>query len=289
MRRRPRLPSWLPRCLTIAVALLLTLLVAGPASAGPATDQPAAPSRPRGPVYLALGDSVAFGIGASDPAVTGYVPRLHGVLREELRCWPRPDCPRLALDNLAVPGATTTSLIADQLTPAVAQLRARNWDLDPFNDVKVVTIDIGGNDAFAAVPSCLDPTTAQCKAAVDTQLSTFETNFPVILRRLRIAAGPFARVVTMTYYNPLPSCRLAPLASLGEAVLEGATPLVERGLNDLIRSISATYHVRVAETYGQLGPDDLVGGADCLHPNDAGHQVIADRFATTLGLGRKAA
>jgi hypothetical protein len=24
---------------------------------------------------------------------------------------------------------------------------------------------------------------------------------------------------------------------------------------------------------------DLVGGTDCLHPNDAGHRIIADVFA----------
>jgi lysophospholipase L1-like esterase len=31
-----------------------------------------------------------------------------------------------------------------------------------------------------------------------------------------------------------------------------------------------------------LGPGDLVGGTDCLHPNDAGHQKIAEAFAAVL-------
>ena len=31
-----------------------------------------------------------------------------------------------------------------------------------------------------------------------------------------------------------------------------------------------------------LGPGDLVGGTDCLHPNDAGHQRIAEAFGAVL-------
>jgi lysophospholipase L1-like esterase len=48
--------------------------------------------------------------------------------------------------------------------------------------------------------------------------------------------------------------------------------------------------VLVADTYGLLGPGDLVGGTDCLHPNDAGHQKIAEAFAAALaGAGAQAA
>jgi lysophospholipase L1-like esterase len=270
--------------LAMAVAMLAGVLGAAPAAAG------RFPTAPRGPEYLALGDSVAFGIGASDRETTAYVPILAGELRQHRRCWPsvRSSCRRLTLNNLARSGATTSSLIADpeQLTAAVRELRSRNRDFDPRNDVRVVTIDIGGNDAFAVVPDCLDPATARCQESVRTKLATFEANFTLILRKLRRAAGPFTRIVAMTYYNPLPACFLAALTPLGDAVLEGGTPLADQGLNDLIRSISARYRVRVAETYGKLAPSDLVGGLDCLHPNDAGHQIIADAFATALRLRR---
>jgi len=47
---------------------------------------------------------VAAGVDASDPAVTGYVPLFHDLLRGELACRPshRPGCRKLALDNLAL-------------------------------------------------------------------------------------------------------------------------------------------------------------------------------------------
>jgi lysophospholipase L1-like esterase len=48
--------------------------------------------------------------------------------------------------------------------------------------------------------------------------------------------------------------------------------------------------VLVADTYGLLGSGDLVGGTDCLHPNDAGHQRIAEAFAAALaGTGMQTA
>ncbi len=267
----------------VAGILLLGLLTSsGPASAEP---DPAPIGRP---LYLALGDSLAAGVGASNPTVTGYVPQLYELLRQQLACQPagRPSCRSLALRNLGVGGATTTTLIATQLPAAVAELQARNHDRNPHNDVQVVTIDIGGNDLFGVVSSsCAAGPTPECAALIQARLETFAANFTQILGQLRAAAGPDTVIIAMTYYNPLPSCRLASLAPLADAVLEGGLG-VTVGLNDLIRSIAAAHGVLVAETYGQLGPGELVGGDDCLHPNDAGYQVITEAFAAALAEAR---
>jgi lysophospholipase L1-like esterase len=263
----------------VAGILLLGLLTgSGPASAEP---DPAPIGRP---LYLALGDSLAAGVGASNPAVTGYVPQLYELLRQQLACQPagRPSCRSLALRNLGVGGATSTTLLATQLPAAVAELQARNNDPNPHNDVKVVTIDIGGNDLFGVVSSsCAAGPSPECAALIQARLEAFAANFSLILGELRAAAGPDTVIVAMTYYNPLPSCRLASLAPLADAVLEGGGG-VTVGLNDLIRSIAAAHGVLVAETYGRLGPGELVGGSDCLHPNDAGYQVITQAFAAVL-------
>jgi lysophospholipase L1-like esterase len=266
------------RVLMLAGLLVLSLFtVSGPASA-----EPSQPPIGR-PLYLALGDSLAAGVGASDPAVTGYVPQFYQLLRQELACQPagQPSCGSLALRNLGVGGATSTTLLATQLPEAVAELQARNGDPNPYNDVRVVTIDIGGNDVFGVVSSCAAGPTPECGALIQARLQTFAVNFTQILAQLRAAAGPDTVIIAMTYYNPLPSCRLASLAPLADAVLEGGLG-VAVGLNDLIRSIAAAHGVLVAETYGQLGPGELVGGSDCLHPNDAGYQVITEAFAAAL-------
>jgi lysophospholipase L1-like esterase len=262
----------------VSIPFLLVSLM-GPASAAEGGQPPLA----HRPLYLALGDSVAAGVGASDPAVTGYVPVFYDLLREQLACHGSggPGCRKLALDNLAVGGATSTTLVRDQLPDAVAELEARNHDRQPNNDVQVITIDIGGNDAFAVVPSCAAGPTPECLALIDTTLRTFAANFTTTLTQLRAAAGPDTVIIAMTYYNPLPSCRLSALAPLADSVLEGA-PGFDGRLNDLIRAISAANGVAVADTYGRLAGENLVGGTDCLHPNDSGHQIIAGLFAAAL-------
>ena len=64
---------------------------------------------------------------------------------------------------------------------------------------------------------------------------------------------------------------------LGDAVLEGAPALGRpEGLNDAIEAIAAAHDVRVANLYGRLDASQVQ--ADCLHANDGGHRIIAERF-----------
>ena len=171
---------------------------------------------------------------------------------------------KLVLNNLSVGGATSATLISAQLPSAVAELEARNQDKRQNNDVKVITVDIGGNDVFALIPVCAGGFTPACITAVTNTLGTFSTNFDSILGDLRD--------------NPLPSCFLVSLAPVADIVLEGGGPL-PAGLNDLIRAIAATHDAEVADMFGKLGAGDWVGGLDCLHPKDSGYEIIAEEFA----------
>jgi lysophospholipase L1-like esterase len=231
--------------------------------------------------YMALGDSLAWGYGASDPDTKGYVPLFHDFL-ESKEWWNRP----LLLNNLSIPGATSTSLISDQLPAALEELEARNgdWWWWPFNDVTVVTVDIGGNDLLALLDVCADGITPECQAAIGTTFATFSANFDYTLDELREAAGPRTTIVVMTYFNSLegPGCP-ADLVPLGEAVLEGNPAIgLPVGANDLIRSIAAAHDAEVAELVpggefpALLGESNIL--PDCVHPNDSGYQIIADAF-----------
>jgi hypothetical protein len=68
---------------------------------------------------------------------------------------------------------------------------------------------------------------------------------------------------------------------LADLVLEGGGPL-PFGLNDIIRGISAAADATVVETFGALRREDFVGGDDCLHPDDSGHEKIARLFGLAL-------
>jgi lysophospholipase L1-like esterase len=263
------------RPVSVVVAALSLVVMTGV----PSWADPPAPS-----AYLALGDSVAAGVGAVPPAENGYVPKLYDTLLAARSCGSGQalGC-RLALDNIAVGGATTTSLIATQLPAAISLLEARNGDPTPIDDINLVTLDIGGNDVFGPVISACAPNPAApiCVSTIFTQLHQVDANYDVILSGLRAAAGPETTIAVMTYYNPLPACRLAALAPLAQLVLEGGGPL-PAGLNDIIRSQAAAHGAVVVETAPVIGLDDLVGGSDCLHPDNSGHAAIAGAFASAI-------
>ena len=71
-------------------------------------------------VYIALGDSLSAGVGASDRAATAFVPLVHQSLGEGFQ-----------LLNLGVSGHTSKDLIEEQLDQAVTEIKQRNGDDDP--------------------------------------------------------------------------------------------------------------------------------------------------------------
>jgi lysophospholipase L1-like esterase len=269
------------------------------------------------PVYLALGDSIANGQQSADVVpddywatvdawqANGYVAQFSEDLESTLNCLPgkgkstRSGCRQLQLLNLArsavpaavappgLPGVTTKLLIEEQLPAATALLTERNGDKNRRNDVPVVTVTVGGNDAFGTIlTACLGPDPSGCLGAIQSVFTTFGQNYAYILGELREAGGPTTRIITMTYYNPVPYCAIGQANSAAgpfvDWVLEGGTlpgvGTLPVGYNDLIENISAKFEATPAETFGILGAGDFVGGADCLHPNLSGHTKIAAAF-----------
>ena len=279
--------------LPVAVAAVLVLAVGGGV---PALAQADEIDRFGSPVYLALGDSVAAGAGAQ-PYVTGY-PEQVGELFEErgYNIAANKAAPHVADDfdliNYAVGGARTATLIATQLPKAVQLIEQRDGDRDPFNDVEVITVTIGGNDIFnTAVAGCVLTTNpANCQPAMDAGLAATYAGLLEILGQLTSAAGRDTEVVITTYYNPIGSCYLIgrnPAAAvIADVVLEGGTVsgllTVDDGLNDLIRRAAETTGAQVADLYGELEEGQYVGGPDCLHPNLSGHTAIADIVYNTI-------
>ena len=232
--------------------------------------------RPSG--YLATGDSIAAGVGASDPARTGYVALVQAAFAPGRAGGVSPTAAaRLGLTNISEGGATSASFVADQLPAAVAAIEAAAGTPQAVDDIALITVTIGGNDVFALLPLCsfeqppIDPTSA-CGQALAATFAEVSTNLHTSLATLR-AAAPDATIVVSTSYNSLPGCQFADLAALGEFALEGAGD--SPGLNDLIRDAAAAHGARVAEWHGEITPEQLVGGEDCLHPNDAGHARLA--------------
>jgi lysophospholipase L1-like esterase len=267
-----------------ALVLVLSLFVLGAATA--------APAGAANPVQLSLGDSWAFGFGAAVPSEGGYVPKLHSLLQQGFDCSPSPNpkpnqgCKKLELVSLAVGGATTQTLIAAQLPEATRILRERNGNKNPRDNVEVVTVHIGGNDVTnPIIAACVLGLSQNCLNTIASEFAALRTDLTAALSALREAAGPDARIVIGTYDNPIRTCVLGNIpgaADLANLVLEGAPPAIPEGLNDVIGSVAANFGIEVADSFGRLGPEDWVGGQDCLHPDDSGYTEVAQAFFEVL-------
>jgi lysophospholipase L1-like esterase len=227
-------------------------------------------------LYLALGDSLSGGVGASVYHEKGFVPLIHDALG-----------PDSALLNLGIAGHTSTELIQEgPLERAVGEIEQRNDDDNPGNDVEFVTLEIGGNDLldifFDYVLPGRCPSVAvglerpECVDQLSRALDNYEPNLDVILDRLR-EADPELEIFLMTLYNPF-SAGTPEHDELAELALEGApdTPFLE-GLQDIIRRQAEAHDVHLVEIYPHFaGKANELIALDRIHPNDAGYRVMAD-------------
>ncbi len=152
--------------------LLLPLALAAACSSGGASD---------GGIYIALGDSLSEGVGASDRTATAFVPLVHQSLGEGFE-----------LLNLGHSGDTSQEILDHgHLDEASAEIEQRNGDEDLDNDVKLVTLEIGGNDllglffdlVLTATCSNLEVSlgTPECVDALDATLRDYEPNLKTAL------------------------------------------------------------------------------------------------------------
>jgi lysophospholipase L1-like esterase len=240
--------------------LLALLLVVGLVAL--ASQQPGAASAPAytpvgpGEVYLALGDSLAWGALLEDPATQSYPALLHARLSATVP---------IELVNLAVPGETSGSFLRRQLPQALARIereRAGGRRVSP------ITLDIGGNDLQYVAAG----TPAERAAAI----ADVGQNLEVILDELRRATGGDADIAVMTYYNPYG----------GDPTIAESEAYWVTQLNAVIRAAAAERGMAVADTYAPFDGGNAYSYTHILigdiHATRQGHQVIATQFWQAL-------
>ena len=286
--------------LAIMFGLLLIMGATLPISAGPAL------AADPDPVYLALGDSLAVGVGASDwnlfdpttpsPAL-GYVPQFHEFLLDE-------EDDDLVLHNLGVGSEDSESFILAgvQLDAAITIIAT--------TDVEVVTLTIGGNDLLGLLfiePCASNLTGSECQdALVDAlpgALESFGARYATILGTLTAIMNDDAELMVMTYFNPFDGVgalnpSLAILESLIDQALVGVDGGIDClanlidptkvGLNDIIACTGNALGAHVVDVYPLFDSDALrlthIGLPTLpfpsfgVHPNDDGYEMIWDVF-----------
>jgi len=240
-------------------------------------------SDPSLPLYIALGDSLSHGVGATDRTTTAFVP----LVREGLG-------PDVRLLNLGHSGDDSFEITEHgHLGEAVAAIEERNGDDDEDNDVVLVTLEIGGNDLldlyFDLVVPGICPNVPEglqrpvCVDAFRDALDAFSPNLRGILAALR-EADPELRIVLMTLYNPFSGSAITSFEPIGELGLEGTPGTVfPEGLNDVIRAEGEAAGVILADVYPAfVGKGGEYIALDLIHPNDAGYRVMADAVLAAI-------
>jgi lysophospholipase L1-like esterase len=263
------------RHLRALAATALAVMIATPVAAG-------SPST----VYVALGDSLAWGDGASDPASTSYTALLSDYFAAE------PHGGAKQYLNLAVRGETTSSyLLAGQAAAAIAAIS------DPTTDTRTVTLSLGGNDLLDLLneptdPCVVNPVSATCQGLVASAMSTVAANYPAIMASLSTALGDdpgTEKVFVLTLYNPFGGTGssfegVVDVGLLGadltiDCAANLSNPMLV-GLNDLVACISAAFGAIVIDGYTVVGDNALalthIGDPGFnIHPNDDGYAAIA--------------
>ncbi len=288
------------RFLALAGAVLAASVVAGAGARATSAD-PVTGSDAHG-TYLALGDSVAFGYVPPQavPApnyfdahsFVGYPEYLAQRLDERVS---NASCPGETSESLLVAGAQSNGcenspgspVGYSTLYPLHVQYRGTQIEyalqyLAAHKHTRLVTLDIGANDAFL----CQETTADHCASPGELAglASELAHNLATILRDLRNVAGYRGPIVVLTYYS-LSYSDPAQVASalFLDSVIAGAT-VANGGI--------------VADGFGAFeGPSLAYGGDPCaagllirlpngtcnIHPSPAGQRLLAGAIASAIG------
>jgi lysophospholipase L1-like esterase len=216
--------------------------------------------------YVALGDSLAVGAIAQQ----GYVPRYATLINTDTG-------KQVQLTNLGVSGWQSSDLLN--------ALRNDQNMRTAIQNAQVVTFDIGGNDLLHANRlflrhECGGADNLECFREGVTQL---KLNWDQIIATVISLKDPNAAIVrTMNIYNPFVSVQQA------TGVFTVLRPFLD-DVNAHIQTTSAAANITVADVYTAFnGPaHDQDAGAkgwmsiDGVHPNDQGHEAIAEALRAT--------
>ena len=257
------------------------------------------------PTYLALGDSLAYGmqighlkqeIAAGDVTASSFNTGYVNLIAERLDS----TTPGLRVVDLGCPAETSSSFIQGpcgfattgkpfghtplpmhvqykgaQLTEALGDLRNNH------GDVQLITLDLGINDLRAIELKCTDESTFETclQNGWPAASKTLESNLHSILSQLRSAA-PKTKILVMTYYNWL-------------AVAHPRSNQQVKELNGIITKEASAFNAGTVHVFSSFNAAPggnatlcrlslICGPTKDLHPTNAGYALIAQLFERQL-------
>lgn len=279
--------QWWRVVLTVLVSAVLVGMAAAPAAA-----QAADRDRDRDAVYLALGDSVAFGFNPLlDPHnaanFVGYPEALARFLDLKVT---NASCPGEAsggfisltgVDNVCRPYRAAFPLHVNYTT---SQLDFAISFLETHPRTQLVTLTIGANDLFVLQKQC-SGSPACIQAGLPTLLTTLSANLNTIYGRIRNEAHYRHTLVGLTYYS----------TNYNDPV---GVPIIQ-AINARVAQATLAAHGRVADGFDTFRlVAQFVGGDSCkagvlivrsanpltcdIHPSPLGRDLLAGAIIQAL-------
>lgn len=194
----------------------------------------------KGGTYVALGDSLTRGVGASNG--NSYAALVGQELVKENTVE--------RFQNLAVSGARTEDLLK--------QLKQKEV-LRSLRQAKVISVTIGGNDLFNRGEGVAN---FNAKKTADT-IATAQTNLKKTFKILR-AENPDAVIFYVGLYNPFRA------NENGEAF-----DTIVQNWNAESRQLGLEYDIEVIDTFNLVRDVKRDLSSDQFHPNDSTYEQIA--------------
>lgn len=261
--------------------------------------------------YIALGDSLAFGVGFDDTTADisngdrGYVKGLANFLQAG-NGGVRP-----TVFNYAISGETSGgfSTVNAGVHGSIAAARNTNYPAtDPQtvsqksqvigriasehalgHQVSLITVQLGSNDLNMLLlnPSFAALTPAQQQAQMLATLTTFSQNSGALLQQLKTLA-PEAKIMTIGYYDPFaPFLNINP-TNATEAQLKytagltgQAIPLLNQTIGNVAQSLGVNFLNIMPSFVGKEFTHTYIAAGN-VHPTQVGYDMITHQLAVAV-------
>ncbi len=228
-------------------------------------------------LVLGVGDSLMFGVGSSLPATRGEYALFLDLARGRFG-------PNLRAANVAVPGTTSTTLLASPRPranfpgtatpiPVIPQIERARAELRrlPEGAGATVLLSIGGNDLVAL--------RGRDDEAREIALATYRTNLDAAFAALT-GDGRTRQLLIQTIYNP----------EGGDPTVQSSDAALVERFNDALREVARTRPqvavVELAQAVRGAENDLTMIRYGDIHLSNSGHRLAADLLWAASGADR---